>query len=222
MFVGGLYVCLSGWHHVRMKILLADDHQLFLDGLYSILRQKDASIAITCVRDGHEVLACLKDDLFDVALIDLRLPGRDGFELLERLGDINSLTPIIIVTASEDPDDQRRALKLGAAGFVPKSASGEQIWAAIRAVLRGEVVDAECIQYNLRQAHLEWARMHKITMRQLQVLRLLGRGLSNADIAGRLSLSLPTVKSHVGALFRALGARSRTEVVEKARRLGLE
>lgn len=205
-----------------MKILLADDHQLFLDGLCGILRQVDEATHITCVRNGYDALARLDVDVFDIALIDLHLPGRDGFDLLETLGRTNCLTPVIIVTASEDPADQRQALQLGAVGFVPKSASGEQILSAVQTVLNGNVVDTAMLTHDLGLAQKEWARMHNITTRQLQVLRLLSRGLSNAEIAQQLSLSLPTVKSHVTALFRALEAGSRTEVVERARRLGLQ
>ena len=203
-----------------MKILLADDHQLFLDGLCSILRQMDEAMELTCVRTGYEALARLEAARFDIALVDLRLPGRDGFELLHRLRHINCLTPVIIVTASEDPDDRRRALDAGAMGFVSKSASCRQIIEAIEAALRGDTADA--LPDEMNRAHRDWARMHNITPRQLQVLRLMRQGMSNQEIAGRLTLRLATVKSHVAALFKSFDARSRTETVEKARRLGLE
>ncbi len=204
-----------------MKILLADDHQLFLDGLCAILGVREDGAEVVCVRDGHAALEQLLEGDFDVALIDLRLPGRDGLGLLEELNARNCLVPVIIVTASEDPDDRLQALEAGAMGFIPKSASGQQIAEAILAIQQGQVVDADTLD-GLDQAQRDWARMHNITPRQLQVLRLVRRGLSNQAIAERLSLSTATVKSHLAALFRAFGTQSRTETIEKAHRLGLE
>ncbi len=204
-----------------MKILLADDHQLFLDGLCAILGVREDGAEVVCVRDGHAALEQLLEGDFDVALIDLRLPGRDGLGLLEELNARNCLVPVIIVTASEDPDDRLQALEAGAMGFIPKSASGQQIAEAILAIQQGQVVDADTLD-GLDQAQRDWARMHNITPRQLQVLRLVRRGLSNQAIAERLSLSTATVKSHLAALFRAFGTQSRTETIEKAHRLGLK
>ncbi|HEC18005.1 MAG TPA: response regulator transcription factor [Gammaproteobacteria bacterium] len=203
-----------------MKILLADDHQLFLDGLCAILEARDVG-EVVCVRDGHTALAHLVEGDFDVALIDLRLPGRDGLGLLEELAARSCLVPVIIVTASEDPDDRLQALEAGAMGFIPKSASGQQIAEAVLAIQQGQMVGLDTPD-GLDQAQRDWARMHNITPRQLQVLRLVRRGLSNQAIAERLSLSTATVKSHLAALFQAFNTQSRTETIEKAHRLGLE
>ncbi len=204
-----------------MKILLADDHQLFLDGLCSILRDMHNNVNLTCVHHGHAALKYLTAETYDVALIDLRLPGRDGLGLLGDMECLNCLTPIIIVTASEDPNDQKLALDKGAAGFVPKSASAKQITNAIQSVLNGEIMD---IYAATKTTHVQsdWAEMHHISPRQMEVLRQMSRGLSNQEIADCMFISLSTVKSHVAALFRAFNANSRIETVEKARRLGLE
>ena len=102
-------------------------------------------------------------------------------------------------------------------GLVPKSASCEQITDAIKTVLRGEIADGMSESFQG-----DWGRKHHVTPRQMQVLRLMAHGLSNQEMAERLSLSLATVKSHVAALFERFDARSRTETVEKARRFGLE
>ncbi len=204
-----------------MRILLADDHQLVLDGLCAILEAQEGCDAIVCVRDGHAALDQLTRGDFDVALIDLRLPGRDGISLLEALGERNCLVPVIIVTASEDPDDRQQALEAGAMGYIPKSASGQQIADAVLAIEQGQMVDLDAMD-ELDQAQRDWARMHHITPRQYQVLRLARRGLSNQAIAEHLALSTATVKSHLAALFKAFGTQNRTETIEKARRLGME
>jgi len=187
----------------------------------AILQGLDVVMQVECVHDGHAALERLLDSDHDMALIDLHLPGRDGLGLLEELGARNCLVPVIIVTASEDPDDRRQVLEAGAMGFIPKSASGHQIAEAILAIQQGRLVD-EVLPGGLDQTQRDWARMHNVTPRQLQILRLVRRGLSNQAIAEQLSLSTATVKSHISALFQAFGTQSRTETIEKARRLGLE
>lgn len=100
-----------------MKIFLADDHHLFLEGIQTILTNLGSDIEVEYVFNGHDALEKLSEQSYDIALINLRLPGIDGFGLLTKLADLSCLTPVIIVTASEDPDDIKQALNLGAMGF---------------------------------------------------------------------------------------------------------
>lgn len=207
-----------------MKILLADDHHLFLEGMRSVLNGIFSDVEFECVSNGHQALEKLLGSAYDVALIDLRLPGVDGFSLLEKLSQSLCLTPIIMVTASEDPWDVEKTLKLGAMGFVSKSANGNQIQNAIESVLRGEIVQPNhYAQLSGRSSTPnDWASQHNITPRQLEVLRLIRHGLSNQAIADQLFLSLATVKTHIVAIFQALGTQSRTEAIQKALQLGLD
>ena len=207
-----------------MKIFLADDHQLFLEGMQSVLSYMAPDVQIVCAKNGVEALKQLTENAYDVALIDLRLPNLDGFSLLTDLSKTNSLTPVIIVTASEDPQDVQLAINLGAAGFVPKSSSGQQIVAAINRVLNGEIVrpgDDGLIEESTGGTE-SWARQHNITPRQLEVLRLIRHGLSNQAIADKLHLSMATVKTHIVAIFQILNTQSRTETIRKAQQLGLD
>ncbi|NOQ63251.1 MAG: response regulator [Methyloprofundus sp.] len=207
-----------------MKILLADDHQLFLEGMQSVLASLSPDTHITCENNGNDALKQLSDSSFDIALIDLRLPSINGFSLLKELSTTNCLTPVIIVTASEDPQDIQQAIDLGAMGFVPKSSTGQQIIQAIELVLMGEVVKPD----HLYQHHAttddkpDWASQHNLTHRQLEVLRLIGHGLSNQAIADKLFLSIATVKTHIVAIFQALNTQNRTEAIKKAHQLGLD
>lgn len=207
-----------------MKIFLADDHQLFLEGMQSILIGIDPKIDIEFAYNGNDALKMLSKTNYDVALVDLRLPGLDGFSLLSELSKINCLVPIIIVTASEDPDDLKRAIDLGALGFVPKSSTGQQIIDTIKAVLNGEIVISNDDQRRQEkfEAQSNWARLHNITPRQLEVLRLMRIGLTNQAIAERLFLSTATVKTHIVTIFQTLGTKNRTETIEKIRQLGLD
>ncbi|GAA0792887.1 response regulator transcription factor [Marinobacterium sediminicola] len=207
-----------------MKILLVDDHQLFLDGLTSLLTGSDLVKSIKTVNNGRDALRLLKTSEFDVALIDLRLPIMDGFSLLDSLAKIHSPVPIIIVSASRDPDDIRRALELGAMSFIPKSSSGAKILETIEAVNRGEVVyhPFESSEPSLQAFSEDWANQHNMTKRQLEVLRLIIQGLSNQAIAEQLNLSLATVKTHISSIFQILNTRSRSESIKKAQQLGLD
>jgi len=206
-----------------MKILLVDDHQMFLDGLSVILSESDLAADVEAVNNGKDALKKLLSNEFDVALIDLRLPIMDGFSLLERMNECNNLTPIIIVSASRDPGDIRKAIELGAMSFISKSSSGQRIIQTIHGVFEGKTVySAEYdALFDLSESK-EWATQHNMTLRQLEVLRLVRKGLSNHAIAEELCLSVATVKSHISAIFHALGAQSRSESSEKAHQLGLD
>lgn len=207
-----------------MKIFLADDHHLFLEGMQSILAKLGTETTIHSCHNGHEALKRLSEESYDIALVDLRLPGIDGFSLLIELTRINCLVPIIIVTASEDPHDIERAIKLGAMGYVPKSSTGQQITDAIHSVLKGEIVTTNSNNLPDKKGNVQsdWARLHNITPRQFEVLRLMKKGLTNQAIAEQLYLSKATVKTHIYAIFQSLGTQNRTETIAKIRQLGLD
>lgn len=209
-----------------MNILLVDDHQMFVDGLAGILQSSGLSADVETVNNGRDALRRLISGRFDIALVDLRLPIMDGFMLLEEMSRRGALTPVIIVSASRDPDDMRRAIDLGAMSFIPKSSSGERIVQTIRDVMAGKVVYSNSSDRHETADFLSegaiWAAQHNMTPRQLEVLRLVKKGLSNQAIAEQLCLSVATVKSHVSAIFHALGAQSRSESSKKAQQLGLD
>lgn len=209
-----------------MDILLVDDHQMFLDGLKSILITSDLVNQIQCVNNGKDAIAKLDEGNFDVALIDLRLPVLDGFGLLETVNKAGYLIPIIVVTASNAPEDIRRAKALGAMSFISKASSSAQILDTITRVINGELVFPNetdiCHSPLLACGKQDWASQHNLTQRQLEVIRLIKQGLSNQEIADQLFLSIATVKSHLAAIFKTLNAKSRAETINKAHQLGLD
>lgn len=207
-----------------MNILLIDDHTLFLEGLRSMLMKLNPSSDITCLNNGYDALQYLSNNIYDIALMDLALPRIDGLNLLKQLKKNRCLTPVIVVSASESPEDINTAFELGALGFIPKSSNGDTISTAINQVLNGEIYRPQytnCTKYSTVN-HANWAKQHKITPRQLQVLRFIRQGLSNQEIAQQLHLSLSTVKTHVSAIFIALDVQSRTEASNRAHQLGLD
>lgn len=209
-----------------MKILLVDDHRMFLDGMTAMLNGSDLDAEVETSSNGRDALQRLQEGDVDIALIDLRLPVLDGFSLLQVLAEQESLTPVVVVSASRDPEDIRRSMALGAMSFIPKSSSGEKIIQTIRDVMEGKTLfEGAGLSDNsidFLQESKDWAALHNITPRQLEVLRLVRKGLSNQAIAEELFLSVATVKSHLSAIFHALGAQNRSESSKKAHQLGLD
>ena len=211
-----------------MKILLVDDHQMFLDGLTAILQRSENISQLQSVNNGHAAVDLLEKENFDVALIDLRLPVLDGFGVLQAAFERGILTAIIVVTASNALDDVVRAKKMGAMGYISKAASSAQIFDTIARVANGELV-FPALGSTLASAaqassdyQTDWAGQHNLTPRQVQVVRLLKQGMSNQQIANTLFVSIPTVKTHIAAIFKTLNVKSRAETISKIHQLGLD
>ncbi len=202
-----------------MKILLIDDHALIREALQSVLKetQLDATIveAGTC-SDGMR-LAQVHADL-EVILLDLNLPDGNGLQMLGRLRELYPAVSVIILSASNQRDDVKRALQLGAAGFIPKSTQRSVMLSAIQLVLAGgiyippEILAPEPPSPSSRSTGISPLESG-LTERQVEVLALMMRGMSNKAICRLLHLSESTVKNHVAAIFKALKVANRTEAV---------
>lgn len=204
-----------------LNFLIADDHHLFLEGLKYLIHCLHPDATIAEANNGCDALTLLTETpSLDLALVDLRLPGIDGFTLLRRLTAISSLTPALIISSSEDPEDIKRAFHLGASGFVSKSFTPEELQKAITTILSGGIYKPQSLA-STGSTPL-WAEQHKITHRQLEVLRLAKKGKPNNEIAGQLFITERTVKAHITALLNSFKAKSRTELVHKASQLGLD
>ncbi|MFA5678135.1 MAG: response regulator transcription factor [Pseudomonas sp.] len=201
------------------RLLLIDDHQIYLDGLTLTLNNLCQGITLDHARTAGEALEQVSQHTYDLILLDLNLPDGNGLHLLDKLQSIDSLTPVAILTGSNNPSDVDAALRGGAAGFISKTADGPTLVSAALRLLFGEqVLIADDSQLLDRRAV---ARDLGITPRQLEILDLLAEGLPNKVICQRLSLSEDTVKTHLKAVFAALGCHNRTECVNTARKHGL-
>jgi DNA-binding NarL/FixJ family response regulator len=202
-----------------MKILICDDHALFREGLELVLAQLDPAAELTSVGHGEAALACVaEDDDFDLVLLDLGLPGMSGLAVLEALRRQHPEVPVVVLTGSESPADLRVALERGASGYIPKSTRGSVLLEALRRVLAGGVWVPALLDGSAR---LEEPRP-SLTERQIEVLRLLARGLTNREIADVLRITEETAKSHVKHIYSALEVTNRTEAAMRMRELGLE
>lgn len=213
-----------------VKILVIDDHPLFIDGVSQVLRQLDEQVSITKALEIDEALLVLnKQDDFDLILLDLSLPGKDGFSFLQRFSAQEYCIPVVVVSAEENLSFIRQALKEDVLGFVPKSLSAPLMLDAFKTVLAGNIYLPENIVRQLNQTpqapNLSVLPPHAkhagISPKQYAVLQLIVAGHSNQSIALQLSRTENTVKSHVAALFQILGVTSRVECVNEARTRGL-
>lgn len=214
-----------------MRILIVDDHQLFIDGIRHIVRLLDEDIDILEATSASEALDYLDSDAaLDLVLLDLHMPGLDGLSIMRHSRVRNTCLPIVIISGEDDPYTIRSVIDAGVMGFIPKSYSGKKLLGALRMIMQGQIFIPDEIRDQIQQlASLQASDRQTrgpgsnsgITKRQYEVLKLLGSGCSNKQISERLSLTENTVKVHVSALLRALGASNRTECVSIARHNGL-
>jgi DNA-binding NarL/FixJ family response regulator len=206
-----------------MKILVCDDHALFREGLELVLGQLDPAAELASVGDAEAALARVaEDDALDLVLLDLQLPGMDGFAALERLRRDHPSVPVVVLSASESPAHVRSALARGASGFIPKSTRGSVLLSALRLVLSGGIYVPPLVMDGGAAPGPAADARSALTGRQLEVLRLLARGLTNREIADVLKIAEGTVKTHVMHVYEALDVTNRTEAAMRMRELGLE
>jgi two-component system nitrate/nitrite response regulator NarL len=210
-----------------MKLLIVDDHAILREGLVALLRQFEQGADVLQASDAAEGLRLAEahPDL-NAVFLDLNMPDQSGMELIPVFAKRCPQVPVIVLSSSEDPRDVSLALKSGAFGYVPKSASPRNILSALRLVLSGEVYVpplmlelAPSLAGESGQAMSEASG--RLTERQTEVLRQLCRGLSNKEISRTLDLSEKTTKSHITAIFKALGVVNRTQAASAARRAGI-
>ena len=208
------------------RFLVVDDHPLFRDSLRSalLLVHSDADVfEATSIEGALDVIAAHRE--FDLALLDLSLPGTTGFSGLIRVRTTYPKLPVVVVSGHEDPDLVREVISLGVAGYVPKSTSRKELALAIGEVLNGSIYVPK--QYlplngagpgetNLQQL---LKRMRGLTPQQLLVLEMIREGLQNKQIAHELKLAETTVKAHVSEILRKLKVYTRTKAVIEVAKL---
>ena len=211
-----------------MKFIIADDHPLFRDALKrtvaSLFPMAQLIEADTTVSLQQRLEAA--DDL-DLLLLDLHMPGSSGFSGLVHVRARYPSLPVIVVSGNEEPSVMRRAIAHGASGYIPKSSSLEEMAQAIARVLDGDVwlpaSAAGSQQTQLAPDEVDIAeRIRDLTPQQFRVLMMLADGLLNKQIAYELNVSEATIKAHMTAILRKLGASNRTQAVVAAARLQLD
>ena len=208
------------------KFVIADDHPLFRGALRQALGGLGETIDFTEVGDfaGAKDAIAAGDDV-DLVLLDLTMPGTSGLSGLVALRGLNASVPVVVVSAHDDSETIRRAIELGASGFISKSASMDEIRLAVRTVLDGGVVTPRGIDLGDEgdpEVSDLIARLQTLTPQQTRVLSMLAEGLLNKQIAYELGVSEATIKAHVSAVLQKLAVDSRTQAVIKLSRISTE
>jgi len=209
-------------------VIIADDHALFRQGLRQLLTAEGYEVVAEATT-GEEALAAVAAHPGCVLLLDIAMPGVDGFEVARRLSEQGADVKVVMLSAREDRDALFSAISAGARGYVAKDADPDQLFAAIDLVMRGGTVLSTGVAESLGEGirELEYKpgayqqRRLDLTDRELEILRLLATPKSPAQIAAELYLSKKTVQNHISAIYRKLGVGNRAEAIVKGMELHL-
>ena len=205
-----------------MRILHADDHPMFREGLRFFLKLLDPQVVILEASNFQAALDKLALEApVDLLLLDLQMPGMGELEGFFTIRRRHPTLPVVIISGVNDSRIIRTLLDAGARGYIPKFATSEVLMEGLRKVLHGEVYAPDGLFMPASQAAGTTGEDDALTSRQLQILPLLADGMPNKQIADALGVTEGTIKQHLKELFRRLNARNRTQAVQEARRLGL-
>lgn len=212
-----------------IRVVIADDQAVVRGGLRMILESEQGIEVVGEAADGRQALDLIRELDPDVVLMDIRMPGVDGIEATRRLVTAGGRAPVLVLTTYDLDENVYDALKAGAAGFLVKTESPERLVQAVRVVAAGEALVGSDITRRLVDRFVTGLRpntpappeLEELTARELEVLKLVARGLSNAEIAETLVVSDGTVKTHVARILSKLGLRDRVQVVVFAYECGM-
>jgi DNA-binding NarL/FixJ family response regulator len=210
----------------RIRVLIADDHPVFRDGLHALVEAAPDLDFVGEATTGIEAVDLAASGRPAVILMDLRMPELSGIEATRRILEADPTVGILIVTMSEDDESLFAAMRAGARGYIPKDAERGEILSAIRAAAVGEAVFGASIARRVaeffaapRSAAAE--PFPDLTERENEILELIAQGRSNGDIAGRLGITSKTVRNHVANVFNKLQVADRSQAIVRAREAGL-
>lgn len=208
----------------QISVVIADDHPIFRQAIRQAIEQASTTCQLLEAKDFDDLDALLSNNSeHDLVLLDLFMPGVEGFSGLLYLAKAYPDLPVMMISANEDPVVMQRAIDLGACGYIPKSSTVPEIMDAITAVLKGGVWLPASMPWRgkgLDAPEAEVAeRLRQLTPQQFRVLNMMCRGLANKNIADQLQLAEATIKVHVTAVMRKLGVTNRTQAVLMANRL---
>lgn len=204
---------------MRIRVLIVDDHAVVREGTREILERDPALQVIGEAEDGRQAIALAAVLRPDVVVMDLALPGVSGIEAARQIRAVHPDTNILVLSAYDDEDYVDAVVRLGAAGYLLKTAHGNEIVSAIHSICRGEIVLHPRIAAKL-VGSLRGGKQRGVvegqsvlSEREMEILRLVAKGLRNKEIARELGLSVRTVEGHLGQVLVKLGVSSRSEAI---------
>jgi two-component system, NarL family, nitrate/nitrite response regulator NarL len=211
----------------KIRIVVADDHPIFRDGLCKLLALEEDFEVVAQAQDGRQVLDVLQQYAPDILLLDLKMPGLDGLATLQRLQAVKNRTRVIVLTASDDKNEFVQAMKLGTSGIVLKQTATEMLIKSIRKVHAGEIwLDSHTTAAVIRQfvaaddtpppvnpqsSNRERERS-PLSQREREIVALVAQGFKNKEMAEKMFISEQTVKNHLHNIFDKLGVSDRLEL----------
>ena len=203
----------------KIGVLLAEDHVVVREGTRELVQHEPDMEVVGEASDGEEAVQLTGKLRPDVVIMDIAMPKLNGIEATKQIKELYPATAVLILTAYDDDQYVFALLEAGAAGYLLKNVRGRELIDAIRAVYAGESVLHPAITRKVLESFIpagkpaERRMAEPLSEREMEVLKLAGRGMSNRDIAEELSLSVRTVQAHLGNIFNKLGVGSRTEAV---------
>ena len=207
------------------NILIADDHPIVREGLKQILSKSVDVVSVDEASNGNEALIKIGENDYDLILLDISMPGRDGFDTLAQIRHDKPEIPVLILSMHPEEHYAKRALKSGAAGYLSKNRAQDELLIAIQRVAKGEKYItsslAEKLAYDLER-DTEEPPHEKLSNRELQVMKMIASGKSLTDIGSDLSLSIKTISTYRGRIMGKIGFKNNAELIHYVIKHGLE
>jgi len=209
-----------------IRIIIADDHVLFLDGLKRVLSETEAFNfdIVGVATSGQEVIRLVKVNKPHIVFLDLNMPGKDGLEVLEKIRDWNREIKVVVVTMYDKPKIVKAAIKGGCKGYILKMYGKHELFAAVESILSGETYIGQGIDFTSQGIPKKkdvrfddsFIQRHKLTKRELEILKLISQALSNKQIGKKLFISDQTVSVHRKNIMRKLGVSNTAGLIKSA------
>jgi DNA-binding NarL/FixJ family response regulator len=205
----------------KTRILICDDHTLFVEGIKAMLRNESSLEIVGEARDGRQAVELVKELKPDLLLMDVSMPDMNGFDATQRVHELDSNIKVLILTMHDEEELVARCLEAGAAGYIIKDAPASQLLYAIEMVKKGErylspVVLKQVVAGYVKNSNVPQTSYDRLSPREREVLKLLAEGLSVKEIATRLNLSVKTVDVHKTNLMKKIDVHDRTELIKYA------
>jgi two-component system, NarL family, invasion response regulator UvrY len=198
-----------------MKILIADDHPVVREGVKQIIRELISFSNIEDASNGDEALHLIEMNEYDLVILDISMPGKNGLDILKALKDKSERVPILVLSIHQEEQYAIRALKLGASGYICKDSVYEEMAVAIKKIMAGEKYISSALAEKIvfdNQGDLKYSLHEKLSDREFQIMRMLAKGKSLNDIADELFISNKTVSTYRARLLEKMGMRKNAEL----------